>query len=213
MSSSACVDSSSTRSAAPSDLQHVHARARQQRADDLERRILGGRADERQRAVLDVRQEGVLLRLVEAMHLVEEQHGRLAALARATFGPARPRRGCPSRRPSPPTAAGTARRRDCAMRRASVVLPVPGGPQRIIECSWPRSSACRSGLPGASRCSCPTNSSSVRGRMRSASGRMRVAHCVRGLQQRARRHCGPAHRAASSRASSAERRRRSHSRP
>ena len=35
------------------------------------------------------------------------------------------------------------------MSRASVVLPVPGGPQRISECSWPRSSAWRSGLPGA----------------------------------------------------------------
>ena len=36
-----------------------------------------------------------------------------------------------------------------AISRASVVLPVPGGPQRISECSWPFSSAWRSGLPGA----------------------------------------------------------------
>jgi len=35
---------------------------------------------------------------------------------------------------------------------ASVVLPVPGGPQRIIECSAPPSSRRRSGLPGAMRC-------------------------------------------------------------
>src|SRR5579871_5399682 len=57
-----------------------------------------------------------------------------------------------------------------AMSRASVVLPVPGGPQRISECGWPEAIASYSGLPGASRWDCPTNSSSVRGRMRSARG-------------------------------------------
>ena len=35
-----------------------------------------------------------------------------------------------------------------AMMRASVVLPVPGGPQRMIDCSRSRSIASRSGLPG-----------------------------------------------------------------
>ena len=57
-----------------------------------------------------------------------------------------------------------------AMMRASVVLPVPGGPQRMIDCSRSRSIASRSGLPGASSSSWPTNSSNVRGRIRSASG-------------------------------------------
>src|SRR6185503_10299142 len=57
-----------------------------------------------------------------------------------------------------------------AMRRASVVLPDPGGPHRIIECGLPDSKATRSGLPGPSRCFWPTTSSSVRGRRRSASG-------------------------------------------
>ena len=56
------------------------------------------------------------------------------------------------------------------MTRASVVLPVPGGPQRIIDCSTSRSIASRSGRPGPSTASCPTISSSVRGRIRSASG-------------------------------------------
>ncbi len=56
------------------------------------------------------------------------------------------------------------------MTRASVVLPVPGGPQRMIDWSRSRSMASRSGLPGARIASCPTTSSSVRGRMRSASG-------------------------------------------
>ena len=40
---------------------------------DLEVGVLGRRADERDRAVLDVGQEGVLLGLVESMDLVEEQ--------------------------------------------------------------------------------------------------------------------------------------------
>ena len=40
-----------------------------------------------------------------------------------------------------------------ATRWASVVLPLPGGPQKIIEPGTPRSTASRSGLPGASRCS------------------------------------------------------------
>ena len=57
-----------------------------------------------------------------------------------------------------------------AMRNASVVFPEPGGPQKIIDPTLPFSMASRSVLPGASRCSCPTNSSSVRGRMRAASG-------------------------------------------
>ena len=36
-----------------------------------------------------------------------------------------------------------------AITRASVVLPVPGGPQRMIDCRRSRSIASRSGLPGA----------------------------------------------------------------
>ena len=51
-----------------------------------------------------------------------------------------------------------------------MVFPLPGGPQKIIEPATPRSIASRSGLPGASRCAWPANSSSVRGRMRAASG-------------------------------------------
>ena len=35
-----------------------------------------------------------------------------------------------------------------AISRAMVVLPVPGGPQRMQECGWPDSKAMRSGMPG-----------------------------------------------------------------
>ncbi len=57
-----------------------------------------------------------------------------------------------------------------AITRASVVLPVPGGPHRISDGSSFASSARRSSFPGPSSCSCPTNSASDVGRIRSASG-------------------------------------------
>ena len=57
-----------------------------------------------------------------------------------------------------------------AIRRATVVLPLPGGPQRMIDCRASRSMAARNGRPGASRSRWPTISSKVRGRIRSASG-------------------------------------------
>ena len=65
-----------------------------------------------------------------------------------------------------------------AMILASVVLPVPGGPQKMSEPVSSRSICVRRGLPGPIRCSWPANSSSVRGRMRSASGRVRSVELV-----------------------------------
>src|SRR6059036_2956366 len=53
--------------------EYEHATSRQQCPRQLEARVLGRRADERHDAVLDPRQERVLLRLVEAMDLVAEQ--------------------------------------------------------------------------------------------------------------------------------------------
>ena len=58
--------------------QHQHLAARQQRAVDLERRILGGGADEEHRAVFHVGKEGVLLALVKAVNLVDEKQRALA---------------------------------------------------------------------------------------------------------------------------------------
>ena len=57
-----------------------------------------------------------------------------------------------------------------AMTRASVVLPTPGGPQNTIEGTWSASIMRRSTLPGPMRWDWPATSSSVRGRMRAASG-------------------------------------------
>ena len=56
-------------------LQGKDAGARKQRRDDLERRVLRGGPDEGDRALLDVGQNRVLLRLVEAMDLVDEEQG------------------------------------------------------------------------------------------------------------------------------------------
>ncbi len=56
-------------------LQHVDGCTREQSRIDFERRVLGGRADEGEEARLHVRQEGVLLALVEAVHLVHEDDG------------------------------------------------------------------------------------------------------------------------------------------
>ena len=57
-----------------------------------------------------------------------------------------------------------------ASRRAIVVLPVPGGPHRIIEASLPAATIRPIAPSGPVRCSWPTTSSSARGRSRSASG-------------------------------------------
>src|SRR5256712_10516360 len=54
-------------------LQDEYATPRQQRAPELEARVLGRRADQGDRAVLDPREEGVLLRLVEVVDLIAEQ--------------------------------------------------------------------------------------------------------------------------------------------
>src|SRR5882762_11599450 len=53
-------------------LQHVYARPRKQRRDYFKRRILRRRAYQNNVAGFDVRQERVLLRLVESMHLIDE---------------------------------------------------------------------------------------------------------------------------------------------
>src|SRR5258708_7489032 len=58
-----------------------------------------------------------------------------------------------------------------ASRRASVVFPVPGGPHKINDgIAVPPSIKRRNTRPSPTSCSWPTNSFSVRGRMRSASG-------------------------------------------
>ena len=67
-------------------LEHVHPAPRQQGRDHLEGRILGRRADQGHGAALDVGQERVLLSLVEAVDLVDEQDRALAAERQTVLG-------------------------------------------------------------------------------------------------------------------------------
>src|SRR5712692_2095932 len=53
-----------------------HSRARQQRGDHLERRVLRRRAEKHDQSLFYVRQEGVLLGLVEAVDFIDEQNRR-----------------------------------------------------------------------------------------------------------------------------------------
>src|SRR5690606_36223491 len=57
-----------------------------------------------------------------------------------------------------------------AVRRARVVLPTPGGPQKIIEWGLPDWNASLKGLPSPNRLDCPMTSSRVLGRSASAKG-------------------------------------------
>ena len=128
--------SSPSTSAALERVQLVDLGAGEQRRVDLEVRVLRRRADERDQPLLDRRQQRVLLRLVEAVDLVEEEDRRAPA-ARA----ARRARAITSRtsgRPALTAESSSKAASACsAVIRASVVLPVPGGPYRTIECGRP----------------------------------------------------------------------------
>lgn len=62
-------------------LEHEHAAPREERAVDLERGVLGRGPDEDDAPLLHEGQEGVLLRLVEAVDLVDEDDGPESGLA------------------------------------------------------------------------------------------------------------------------------------
>jgi hypothetical protein len=67
-------------------MQDEDLRSREQRRVDLERRVLGGGADEHDVAGLHARQEGVLLCLVEAVDLVDEHDRAPAGAAPPVLG-------------------------------------------------------------------------------------------------------------------------------
>ena len=151
-------------------LEDDHAAPREQGRVDLERRVLGRGPDQADRAVLDRPEQGVLLRLVEAMDLVdEEDRPSVAALAFP---------GLVDGRPNLAHAGEDRGERDelrsmlrSAIRRARVVLPVPGGPQRMSDDSLPaRLRAVPSSDFSPTTSAWPTNSSRLRGRIRSANG-------------------------------------------
>ena len=76
-------------------LELVHLRAGEERGVDLVVRVLGRRADQRHEARLDAGQQRVLLRLVEAVDLVEEEDRAPAGACRAAPAPARAPRARP----------------------------------------------------------------------------------------------------------------------
>ena len=67
-------------------VEYEHLAAREERAIELEGRILRGRADQDDRAVLDIGQESILLRAIEAVNLVDEQQRPLARQATTLGG-------------------------------------------------------------------------------------------------------------------------------
>ena len=62
----------------------------------------------------------------------------------------------------------------CAIIRASVVFPVPGGPQKIKLTGSPCTTIWRNSSPLPSNCPCPITSSKLFGRIRSASGTLSI---------------------------------------
>ena len=154
----------------------VDAAAGEQGGDDFEGGILGGGADEADSAALDVRQEGVLLGFVEAVNFIDEEDG--AGAVGGPFGVGHDLLDFLDAGEDGGELDEGGALVIFAMILARVVLPTPGGPQKIMELASSRSIWTRRGLPGPMRCSWPTNSSSVRGRMRSASGRVRSVELV-----------------------------------
>src|SRR4051795_2671009 len=67
-------------------MKHQHARPRQQRGVELERRVFRGGADQHHGAVFHHGQKRILLRAVETMHLVDKQQRALAHLAPGARG-------------------------------------------------------------------------------------------------------------------------------
>jgi hypothetical protein len=130
----------------------VDAAAGEQRGVDFEGGVFGGGADEADAAALDVGQEGVLLGLVEAMDLVDEEDGA-RAVGGGLFGVDHDLLDLldAGEDGGELDEAGVG---EVAMILARVVLPVPGGPQKIMR--WGRrfrlrdAAACRgrAGAPG-----------------------------------------------------------------
>lgn len=138
---------------------------------DVVERIFRRGADEDDCSLLDGRQQRVLLRPVEAVHLIQEQNRlrivQIAVVLRLLDDRAHVfDRGIDRIE----TDELSCVRSEIIL--ASVVLPHPGGPYSKIEEMRSPSIARRSRRPGPTICSWPIYSSRLRGRIRSASRRM-----------------------------------------
>ena len=135
-----------------------------------EGRVLGGGADQRHRAVLDLVQQPVLLGAVEAVDLVDEQDRPPPARPLLAAPPRSSSSGRP-RPPSPPRAPSAARRPPGPAAGPASSCRSRAAPTGSATPAAPRSSIRASGASGRSSCSWPTSSPSAVGRSRSASGR------------------------------------------
>ena len=134
-------------------------------------------------------QQRVLLRPVEAVHLVEEQDRALPVLPEPRPGPLGDLAHVLHARATADSGSNAFSVAP-ATSRAIVVLPVPGGPHSTTDDSRSDSISVRSGRPGPTECSWPTTSSSDRGRSRAASGaRSPQALLDGGAEQVAPRRC------------------------
>ena len=140
-------------------LEYQYLAAGEQGGDDLKRGVFGRGADDGQQAFFHIGQEGILLTFVEAVDFIDKENGFLPlvtplisaslTISRISFIPER--------------MAEKKMKWDLvalAMTLARVVLPEPGGPQKIREESWSLSIIFRSSLPSPRRCSWPKYSSS-----------------------------------------------------
>ena len=117
----------------------------------------------------DERQERVLLGLVEPMEFVHEEDGRSPRYSRNCLASSKIRRM--SFTPESTAEKVTRLLLDArAAISARVVFPAPGGPHSSMERGLSVSAAFRNTASGDTRWACPTNSSQLRGRIRSARG-------------------------------------------
>ena len=144
-------------------LELVDLRAREQRRVDLEVRVLGRRADQRHEPLLDPGQQRVLLRLVEAVDLVEEEDRPPAARAEPLARPLRAPRARSPPSPTPPRAPRTPRRSSARRSARASSCPSPAARRGSSTARGRCSIASRSARPGPTTCSWPTKSSSVAG--------------------------------------------------
>jgi hypothetical protein len=156
-------------SSSSNGLRRQHPRPRKQRVGENEERVLGGRPDQGEGAVFQIAEQGILLRAVREMDFVQQQKGGLPTGTLAMSGEFRQ------------TAYLLNADRDRALRlheRTRIVgnkireagLAAIGWRSGDNRAKCALLDRLRMGMPGTSRCCCPTDASTERGRMQVASG-------------------------------------------
>ena len=150
----------------------------EQRRVDLEVRVLGRRPDQRDEALLDRGQERVLLRLVEAVDLVQEQDRPLRRARRGARARGRARRGRRRPRPRRPRAPRTPRRSSRRRSGRASSSRCRAGRRRSPSRPGPRRSRAAAPSPRRARAPARRTRPAYAGRRRMASGACLVARCA-----------------------------------